>query len=88
MCDVFPRPVRHSHFRGRTLDASVSHQGPVVPLDGAKRALPGFLVNLHLKRLHVGLIFLIGCEADSWREQSTVSTILLFILEHENLRTI
>lgn len=53
------------HFGGSTLDASVGHQSPVVPLAGAERALPGFLVDLHLKRLHVCLIILIGCQTHS-----------------------
>ncbi len=60
----------HSHFSGSSLDASVGNQSPVVALTGAERALPGFLVNLHLKRLHVCLIFLIGCKAYSWEGHS------------------
>lgn len=75
----------HSHFSGSTLDASVGHQGPVVPLAGAERTLPGFLVNLHLKRLHVRLIFLVGCEAYSWEGQSEH---VFSLIQHENSRTI
>lgn len=73
----------HSHFSGSTLDTTVGHQSPVVPLAGAERTLPGFFVNLHLKRLHVCLIFLIGCKAYSWEGHS--KHVLALIL---NLRTI
>lgn len=58
--------VIHSRFRGSNLDASVGHQVPVVPSAGAQHALPGFLVDLHLERLRVRLLFLIGCHAHSW----------------------
>lgn len=53
----------HSHVRGSALDAPVGHQGPVVPLAASECTLPAFLVDLHLKRLHVRLIVLVGCEA-------------------------
>lgn len=59
-----------SHFSGSALDATVGHQSPVVPLAGAECALPGFLVDLHLKRLHVCLIVLIGCKTHSWERHS------------------
>lgn len=70
----------HSHSRGGDLDASVGHQVPVVPLAGAQRTLPGFLVDLHLKRLHVRLVFLIGCQAHSW--EGAAEHAISLILQH------
>ena len=67
-----PHPLARSslwrllHVGGGGLYASVGHQGPVVPLAGPEDALLRLPVDLHLERLHVRLVFLIGRQADSW----------------------
>lgn len=73
-------------FSCSTLDASMSHQSPAVPLAGAERTLLGFLVNLHLKSLHVCLIFLIGCKAHSWERRNKHMLSLLLCFKLENVR--
>lgn len=72
----------HSHSSGSTLDPSMGHQSPVVPLAGAERTPPCFLVNLHLKRLHVCLIFLIGCKAYPWERQREGFLVITFHFCH------